>query len=109
MNITKDIKKIKIDGKELSFFKVRISNWRDGVITGISVRTEEKIMKYYMNLWKQTVVDIEVFFEIGLFLKGFAHIISIKDSLEGQYEYHFYEKTGEGMRLKRSTQTKKFY
>ncbi|XKK19976.1 hypothetical protein HFP66_00140 [Bacillus sp. A17A.1] len=69
MNITKNIKKIMITGKELSFLQVINTNWRDGLITGIFVHTKEKIIKYYMNLWKQTLVDIEVFFEIGLFLK----------------------------------------
>lgn len=63
MNLTKDIQKLTIEGEEISFRNVHISNWKSNAITGIPVCTERKVKKYYNLFWKQTALELNIFFK----------------------------------------------
>ncbi|MBJ8031406.1 hypothetical protein [Bacillus cereus group sp. N21] len=91
MNITKDIDKIIVDGEELSFIQVKTSYWDNGPVAGFTVRSNEKIKKYYDALWLQYDVSIEVYYNDGAVKFKLAKIIAVKDGTNGQYEYHFFE------------------
>lgn len=100
MNLTKDIQKLTIEGEELPFCNVHISNWKSKAITGIRVRTERKVKKYYNQLWKQTALELNIFFREPVLLQEQVLIVSITDSMEGEYEYQFCQKEKKEMHLK---------
>lgn len=92
MEITNNINKIIVDGEELPFVEVKVSNWNDGSVAGYIVRTHEKIKKYYDALWSQDELPIEVYYKDGSLQIKLAKVIAVKDGTNGQYEYHFFGK-----------------
>ncbi|MEK4711149.1 hypothetical protein [Bacillus sp. FSL R10-2780] len=91
MDITQDIDKIIVEGEELPFVKVKTLHLTvDHSVVGIIVRTHEKIKKFYDALWSQDEVALTVNYKNGSFHYKVSKIITIKDGINGQYEYHFF-------------------